>query len=58
MDDVSEKLRLAVRQRARIWMRVSQRLDEQAGIYDDPLGFESDAAEIVINTGGAPVYVD
>ena len=58
MDDISEKLRLAVRQRARIWMRVSQRLDEQAGIYNDPLGFESDAAEIVINTGGGAVYVD
>ena len=58
MDDISEQLRLKVRQRAQIWMRISQRLDEQSGIYDNPLGFESDAAEIVINTGGGAVYVD
>ena len=58
MDNISEKLRLAVRERAQIWMRVSQRLDEQAGIYDDPHGFKSDAAEIAINTGGGAVYVD
>ena len=58
MDDISEKLRLSVRQRAQVWMRISQRLDEQAGIYDNPLSFESDAAEIVINTGGGAVYVD